>query len=100
MTEHLAFNQVSWNCRTVHPNERPGATLTLVVNGSRNKLLACARLTSDQHARIAGRHTSNELTQGFHARAIAHHVASQAEYIAECASLLPCSAQLEGGAEG
>src|SRR5690606_10693948 len=59
MTEPLAFNQVSWNCRTVHPNERPGATLTLVVNGSRDKLLACARLTGDQHARIAGRHTSN-----------------------------------------
>ena len=81
--EHLAFHEVTRNGRTVHPNERTIAPGTGQMQRGRHELFARARFAGDQHARVGRAHPRNERPYVVHHRRVAHHLARNAEVLAE-----------------
>ena len=45
MAEQLTFDKLGWDCSAIDRDEWLAATMTVVMNGPRHKLLACSGLT-------------------------------------------------------
>src|SRR5687768_9525175 len=57
MTEQFAFNELFWNRRTIHFDERTILACAVSVNRICDELLARAALTRDEHARLRPRNS-------------------------------------------
>src|SRR5204863_3355949 len=61
VAEHLAFDEIARDRRTIHANERLVASDAAVVDGAGHELLAGSRLSGDKDARIGRRHARDHL---------------------------------------
>src|ERR1700760_279874 len=95
VTEHLALDEITRNCRTIHAHKRSIATRTSRVNRCSDELLARARFSGDQHARIGRRDALNHSPHLLNSRTVADHLAVQSEIGTQRLCFATCLTQLK-----
>ena len=79
VAEHLAFDEIARDRRTIHANERLVASGAAVVDGAGHELLAGSRFSGDKDARIGRRHPRDHLPHRVHRLARSHHLAGESQ---------------------